>query len=82
MMSTSATWNFLLWVLFWCIVALALWWGVQEIGKWLQQNANGRADIRDFPDEARGEPGPQKPAATGGARHDAVGPKQKATPSP
>ncbi len=73
MITTSVAWDFVLWALFWLVVAWALWWGIQDIRKWLKQDGNGRADLRDFPDEAMGEVRPPKPTANGSPRREPGG---------
>jgi hypothetical protein len=54
------------WLLFWLVLAWALWQGAPELARWLARDSDPREDIHFFQDELRGEPGPGMSAAAQG----------------
>ena len=64
MITNSATWDLVLWALFWTIMVGAFWGIVLDAGGWLKRDADARDSIRNYPAEFEGESGPERSAKT------------------
>jgi hypothetical protein len=73
MLTNDPAVDFFAWLLFSLVLIWALWQGVPEFTDWLAHDADAREDIRFFPDEACGEPGPGIFAESGGE----IGPRDE-----
>jgi hypothetical protein len=63
MITNSPALDFCAWLLFWSVLVWAVWQGAPELARWLARDSDSREDIHFFPDEERGEPGPEMSAA-------------------
>jgi hypothetical protein len=63
MIANSPALDFCAWLLFWSVLAWALWQSAPELARWWARDSDPREDIHFFPGEERAEAGPGMSAA-------------------